>query len=107
MNRIINANEIIAHVGQSNIFFISGGRLVWDFDNDDLIALELPVASGYRVRITLAANDTYTVQRVMVRSGKTFNKGEMTNVYCEDLSETSWDASCFRNVDFGRELVNA
>ena len=106
--REMDAKQTLEQIGGMTVMGISGGRIGALYNAEgEVVGIELPVASGYKVRVLLAANDTYTVQRVMVRSGKTFNKGEMTNVYCDDLSETCWDASCFRNVDFGKELVNA
>ena len=61
----------------------------------------LPVGSGYRVRITLEADDTYTVTREMKRGAKLFVKGIQFNVYCDEIGEVAYQASCYRNVDFG------
>jgi hypothetical protein len=59
----------------------------------------LPVGSGYSVNIALDANDTYTVRRIFKRGAQTWVKGEQSNVYCDDIGEVAYYASCFRNPD--------
>lgn len=63
--------------------------------------MTLPVHQGYRVEIDLAANDTYTVRRVFTRGAKTWIKGERTDVYCDEVGEVAYQASCYVNVEFG------
>jgi hypothetical protein len=94
--READARTIVAQIGRMNLFAISGGRML---DAGDGVDLE--VGRGYWVRIRLAANDTYIVQRVFVRAGKIGIKGELTDVYAEDLGELAYQASCFVNVKFG------
>lgn len=84
--------QITRQVGQQVIWSISGGRVRALPDG-----VELPVSSGYRVRIRLAANDTYTVQRVLVRGGREWIKGERAGVYCDEVSDAAYYASCFRS----------
>lgn len=85
---------IVRQIGTGNVLAISGGRVKGLVDG-----IELPVSSGYRVRVTLDANDTYTVARVMVRGAKEFPKGSKSNVYCEELGETAYRASCYKSYD--------
>ncbi len=94
--RPCNATELAAQIGRRNILAISGGRI-----RVRETGITLPVAHGYRVDIDLAANDTYTVRRVFARGAKQWVKGERTGVYCEDVGETAYQASCYVNVDFG------
>ena len=99
--RQMDPQTTLRQIGIANVLAISGGR--WSMIKvirceDDLI---LPVGHGYRVRISLAANDTYTVIREMTRGGKLFAKGEQTDVYCEEIGEVAYQASCYKNVDFG------
>lgn len=101
--REMNEQETLQQVGIGNLMSISGFR--WHMDEyvtgehyGDLI---LPVGHGYRVRIALAANDTYTVTREMVRGSKLFVKGVQTDVYCDEVGEVAYQASCYKNVDFG------
>lgn len=95
-------------IGRMNVLAISGDRTVIEFASiarNEAVALSLPVASGYSVRVTLAANDTYTVERVMKRGAKVWVKGIQTDVYAEDLGEVCYQASCFRSNDFGGHTV--
>jgi len=64
-------------------------------------AIDLPVSSGYRVTVDLAADDTYTVRRVFTRGSRQWVKGEVTGVYCDQVGEAAYLASCFRNAEFG------
>lgn len=93
----INASErmtIIRQIGHMNVLAISGGRVTGLPDG-----VELPVGAGYRVRVRLTPADDYTVERVFVRSGTVFSKGMETMVYCDEVGETAYRASCFRNDD--------
>lgn len=86
--------EIRRQIGQMAILSISGGRV-----NALPDGIELPVGSGYRVRVRLTPMDTYTVQRVFVRGGKEFPKGERTDVYFDEVSEVAYYAGMFRSYD--------
>jgi hypothetical protein len=44
---------------------------------------------------------TYTVRRVFARAGKEWIKGVRTNIYGDQVGEAAYEASCFRNVEFG------
>lgn len=82
-------------IGRWNVLAISGGR--HNMDGDTLV---LPVGAGYSVEVDLdVASDTYTVRRMFRRGGKAFPKGERTYVYCDELGEVAYQASCFRNGD--------
>lgn len=94
----MNPTETLAQIGRMNVFAISGGRVWIDADNDDLL---LPVSHGYRVRICLEADDTYTVTREMKRGNKIFTKGVERDVYCDQIGEVAYRASCYKNVEFG------
>lgn len=86
---------LAAQIGIGNIRAISGGRV-----QVRETGITLPVSSGYRVTVDLAGNDTYTVRRVFTRAGRTWIKGERSAVYCEQVGEVAYQASCFRNVQF-------
>lgn len=84
-------------IGRMNILGISGGRSM--IQDGKLV---LPVSSGYRVLIGLdEGSDTYTVERVMVRGAKTFQKGIVTNVYCSEVGEVAYQAGMYKSYDFG------
>ena len=67
--------------------------------------IQLPVSSGMAVEVLLAANDTYVVRRHFTRRQKgvpvTFDHGERTEVYAEDLSEVVYYAGCYKSYDNG------
>jgi hypothetical protein len=83
--------ETVGQIGRMNVAAISGGR-VHAADN----AIVLPVSNGYHVVVSLTAADTYNVRQVFVRSGKATIKGEWTDVYCDEVGEAAYQASCFR-----------
>lgn len=87
-----NASELINQIGGTNFFAISGGRVMVR-----PTGITLPIAYGYSVEIDLAANDTYTVRRVLSRGTKRTIKGELSNVYCDEVGEVAYLASCYRD----------
>lgn len=105
----IDAQTAVRQIGRMNVLAISGGRVEvqqrQDQEGPTYSVLVLPVGSGYRVRVLYAADDTYTVQRVFERAGKVTVKGEQTDVYCDQLGEVAYQASCFRSNDFGAHKV--
>ena len=94
------ANELIAQIGRMNLAAISGGRvrLVGE-------TLVLPVGSGYTVEIDLDPSDTYTVRRVFTRGIKRWIKGQVSNVYCDQVGEVAYQAHAFRSYEFGEGVA--
>jgi len=95
------AQELLNQIGRRNLFAISGGRvrLVGD-------TLVLPVSNGYTVEIDYCeGSDTYTVRRVFTRGVKRWIKGESVNVYCDQVGDVAYVASCFRSYEFGQEVT--
>lgn len=90
--RECNTADIVAQIGRWNILAISGGRV-----EHRPTGITLPVGSGYRVTIDLDWNDTYVVRQVFVRGAKSWVKGERREVYCTEVSEVAYKASCFHN----------
>ena len=105
----MNPQETLAQVGRLHLMSISGFR--WHLDEyvagERYADILLPVSSGYRVRIALAANDTYTVTREMKRGAKVFVKGVQTEVYFDELGEVCYQASCYKSNDFGGHKVRS
>ena len=87
----MDAYEALVQIGMRNVAAISGGR-TYTSDN----AVVMPVSSGYHVVVSLAGNDTYTVRRVFVRGGKASVKGEWEGIYCDEVGEVAYTASCYR-----------
>jgi len=103
--RPFDAKELCDQIGRMNVFAISGGRVgVIVNDQGETIEVQLPVSNGYRVSITLGWNDTWTVSRQFVRKGVVSDKGTLEDVYCEQVGEIAYKASCFRNVQFGEKV---
>lgn len=92
VTRDCDNKELLRQIGAMNVFAISGGRVGARRDGVDL-----PVASGYSVRVTLMADDTYTVERIYTRSGVESVKKSWVGVYCEEVGEVAYQASCFRS----------
>lgn len=86
--------EIVRQIGTGNVLSISGGRVTALADG-----IEFPVSNGYRVRVRLCANDTYTVERIFTRSGVDRIKGQKHDVYAEEVSEQAFRAGMFRSYD--------
>lgn len=111
LGRPFDEDVLLDQIGKMNVFAISGGRVgVWK-PNGECVEVELPVSSGYWVRITLAWDDTYTVERVLKRrpKGKAQKEikvlGRMTGVYCDQVGEIAYLASCYKNVEFGEKVT--
>jgi hypothetical protein len=106
--REMNVQETLRQIGHMNVCAISGGRFMIDggaFDRAAAGDIILPVSSGYRVRISLEADDTYTVTREMKRGAKLFVKGVQTNVYFDEVGEVCYQASSYKSNDFGGHKV--
>jgi hypothetical protein len=85
---------ILEQIGRMTLGAISGGRFRALDDG-----VELPVSAGYHVRVQLTPADVYTVSRIFRRGSREWVKGERTNVYCDEVSDTAYRASCFRSYD--------
>lgn len=90
------ARELLNQIGSNTVAAISGGRA--RLAGETLI---LPVGSGYTVEIDLDPSDTYTVRRVFTRGTKRWIKGEISDVYCDQVGEIAYRAHAFRSYEFG------
>ena len=94
----IDAATLYRQIGLSTLL-AAPGRARGFYVDDATIGFK--VGQGYVVTVTLDPSDTYTVRRCTLRKGALTTKGEQTMVYCEELSDTFWNASCYVNVTFG------
>lgn len=94
------ARELLAQIGRMNVLAISGGR--WSIADNG--SVRLPVANGYSVEVELDPSDTYIVRRVFTRGAKRWVKGSIDNIYCDNVGEIAYEASCFRSYDFPKPL---
>jgi len=85
--------EILRQIGRMDRLAVDGGRPAAPLDR----GVRLTCGNGYRVDIILDPSDTYTVRRVFVRGAREWIKGERTDVYWPDLSETVYRAGMFRD----------
>lgn len=93
-----SAELVGRQIGIQNILAISGGRLLYDDENCTAI---LPVRYGYKVVVKYnEGSDDYTVSRIHVRGTTVTNKGEVSGVYCDNLGDVAYAASCYRD-EFG------
>lgn len=94
-----NRRDMVRQIG-ANLMGISGGRVT-----PTRYGISLPVAVGYSVTVELDGNDTYVVRRVRTvkQEGVPVTRlyGERTNVYCDELSEVAYYASCYVSYDAG------
>jgi hypothetical protein len=88
--------EILRQIGTMNVMAISGLR--W---SRRPTGITLPAGRGYEVHVDLAANDTYTVRRVLRRGdGAAVIVGEESGVYCEQVGDSAYRASCWASAEF-------
>ena len=110
LGRPFDEDTLIQQIGIRNVAAISGGRVGVFKPEGECVEVELPVSAGYLVRITLAWDDTYTVERVLRRraKGKSYKEskvlGRLSGVYCDQVGEVAYAASCYKNVKFGQEV---
>ena len=89
-----DAQTLVDQIGRRNILAISGGRVL-----ARETGITLPVDCGYSVTVDLAAGDTYVVRRIFRRGRREWIHGERTDVYCEEVGEAAYYASCFRSYN--------
>ena len=101
--RPFDEDVLIGQIGRMNILAISGGRVdVVKNNQGETVEIELKVANGYRVSITLGWNDEWIVSRHLVRKGVVYPKGTVEGVLCDNIGEVAYKASCFRSYEFGK-----
>jgi hypothetical protein len=102
--RDCDAHEIIRQIGKMNTYAICGG--VWaslrdSTDQNRIIGAWLHCGTSRAVEVILDWNDTYIVRRVRrITRGADRNNGvvefEQREVYCDELAEVAYRASCWR-----------
>jgi hypothetical protein len=92
---MFDAMTVRDQIGMMNVLAISGGR--WFYDNSECTVI-LPVRYGYKVVVKYnEGSDDYTVTRLHVRGTKVTDKGTKTGIYCDNLGEVAYRASCYRD----------
>lgn len=95
--RYLDWSQLRRQIGVGNLMAVSGGR----WAQVGTSSVRLPCGAGFEVLVTLEADDTYTVRRLFKRGARTFLHGERSNVYCDEVSEVVYYASCFRSYEPG------
>ena len=89
-------------IGIMTVMAVSGGR--WGSirtSDGEPIGIILPCGTNRSVEVTLSFWDTYTVRRYRQvvrgeRRGDDIVEHEATNVYCDEISEAVYSASCWK-----------
>lgn len=102
--RDCDAHEVIRQIGRMNLLAICGG--VWaslrdSTDQNRIIGAWLHCGTSRAVEVSLDFDDTYRVRRVRrIARGADRNAGvvefEQVGVYCDQLAEVAYRASCWR-----------
>lgn len=102
--RDCDPTEVIRQIGKWNLLAICGG--VWSSlrdstDQTRTIGVWLHCGTSRAVEISLDFDDTYRVRRVRrITRGADRNAGvvefEQSGVYCDELHEVAYRASCWR-----------
>jgi uncharacterized protein YjbI with pentapeptide repeats len=92
------ARIAVNQIGGWTIAAISGGRK--SVENGRLV---MPAGAGYQVRVSLAPDDTYSVERVFVRGTNVYPKGRIDGVYADQLSNVAYRAALYADGPFGEE----
>lgn len=100
--RYCDPATLIRQIGGMTVMAMSGGLWGAIRDKDrEPIGVAFPCGGNRYVAITLAFSDTYTVRRYrrIVRGsqkGQEELELELTDVYCDEISEVAYQASCWR-----------
>lgn len=89
-------------IGIMTVMAVSGGR--WGSirtSDGEPIGIILPCGTNRSVEVTLSFLDTYTVRRYRQvvkgeRRGDDIVEHEATNVYCDQISDAVFTASCWK-----------
>lgn len=100
--RTCDAREVLSQIGTMTVLAVSGGRVSVIRDNEgEPIGVSLPCGTNRTVEVTLSFWDTYTVRRYRTivngaRRGESIVEHEATDIYCDQISEAVYTASCWR-----------
>jgi hypothetical protein len=101
--RDFSVNQTLGQIGRMNVLAVSGGKVngLYGPNGGKAIGVELPVSSGYKVRVYLNDNDTYTVQRVYHTAASEKLLGETTGVHADQVGEDVYQAGMYKSNSFG------
>ncbi len=92
------ATTIVKQIGMQNRLAISGGRqYLIPSTAQHGAGVRLPVSNGHHVEIIYEFNDTYTIRGYFERKGKRIITHQFFDVYCDQLGEIAYKASCYHD----------
>jgi hypothetical protein len=96
INREI-CKTMLKQIGAGNVMAICGGR----YERSGPLSVRMQVGQGYYVEVTyVEGHDWYRVERQYKRNGTFHVKGAVEPVYCDQLGDIAYRASCFHNGPF-------
>lgn len=100
--RPCDTGEILRQVGKMTTLAICGGKWANVYDaGRETVGVLMFCGESRAVEIVLDPWDTYSVRRVRLvtrgeLAGSVVVESEVSDVYCDDLSETAYRASCWK-----------
>ena len=100
--RPCDLTELAHQLGRMTVLAISGGKCFTIHNGEgDPIGLLLPCGNSRAVEVVLDWNDTYSVRRVRLvtrgnETGAVVVESEQSGIYCDQVSETAYQASCWK-----------
>ncbi len=100
--RPCDTGEILAQIGAMTTLAVSGGRAVNIRNGEgETVGVLLPCGESRAVEVVLDWMDVYTVRRVRlvtrgVQRGSVVVESETALVYCDQLAEVVYSASCWK-----------
>lgn len=93
---------IIQQMGVPTFFAVCGGKWTAVVNKDnETVGVLMPTSGSRMVEVILDWMDTYTVRRTRIvthgdKRGDIVVESETQMVYCDQLNEVVWQASCWR-----------
>lgn len=100
--RYCDTDTVLSQIGKATVFGVSGGKVVVVRDTEgDPIGVILPCGGNRAVEVVLNFLDLYDVRRVRLITsgndrGSVVVEHEVTDLYCDQLAESVWRASCWK-----------
>lgn len=100
--RPCDTGEVLAQVGKMTVLAICGGKWAKVYDSGlETVGVLMFCGESRAVEIVLDPWDTYTVRRVRLvnrgaEAGSIVVESEVSDVYCDNLSEVAYSASCWK-----------
>lgn len=100
--RYCDSRTVLNQIGAMTVLAVSGGRWNAIRDKDGgTVGVMLPCGTNRTVEVVLNFLDLYTVRRYRTivsgaRKGESVVEYEATDIYCDEISNIVYTASCWR-----------